>query len=60
MAYDLAEPISPLDLTWIHLVSLGCSWFHLDAVGLTWPDLLKPQHLPANWRAGGTTPTGGC
>ena len=41
------------------MVSLGFTWSHSDPLGLTWPDPLKPQHLPANWRAGGTNGTGG-
>ena len=43
-----------------HVVPPGFTWSHLDSLGLTWPDLLKPQHLPADWRAGGTNGTGGC
>ena len=37
----------------------GRRGFRLDSRGFTWLDLLKPQRLPANWRAGGENGTGG-
>ena len=42
------------------MVPLGFTWSRSHLLDLTWHDLLKPQHLPANWRAGGTNGTGGC